>query len=73
METDYQNYSLVSTCIDLAVEHIEFFYFLIRDRKWPEENEEKWKSLLDKVKNEFKLSTDNLIFSNQTDCPLDLL
>merc|ERR1712147_485723 len=46
METDYENYTLVNSCVGTAKNHIEWLYFLTRERTWPDENQVKVQELL---------------------------
>lgn len=38
METDYENYTLVNSCVGTPKNHIEWVYFLTREREWPDQN-----------------------------------
>ena len=40
METDYENYTLVSSCGNIGEGHVEYLYFLVREREWPDQNKE---------------------------------
>ena len=40
METDYENYTLVSSCVGTPKNHVEWVYFLTREREWPDQNKE---------------------------------
>ena len=41
METDYDNYALVANCYGIDAGHVEYSFFMTRDREWPDNNKEK--------------------------------
>ena len=67
-ETDYENYTIVTTCWNLSDEgHREIIYLMVRDRNWPSQNQAKIQELLYKV-TQWGLHIDSLTLTNQNDC-----
>ena len=67
METDYENYTLVNSCVGTPKNHIEWVYFLTREREWPYENKTKVQELLYKI-TQWGLDIDSLRVSPQENC-----
>ena len=67
-ETDYENYTIVTTCWNLSEEsHREIIYLMVRDRNWPSQNQAKIQELLYKV-TQWGLHIDSLTLTKQNDC-----
>ena len=68
METDYENYTLVNSCVGTPKNHVEWVYFLTREREWPDQNKALVQELLYKINSQWGLDIDSLRVSPQDDC-----
>jgi len=67
-ETDYENYTIVTTCWNLSDGgHREIVYLMVRDRNWPSQNQPKIQELLYKI-TQWGLHIDSLTLTKQNDC-----
>ena len=67
-ETDYDNYTIVTTCWNLSDGgHREVIYLMVRDRNWPLQNQAKIQELLYNI-TQWGLHIDSLTLTKQNDC-----